>query len=652
MKGISNRRGAEGAEKINLWGKSRALCCVFMAMLLLVLTPALRADTIQLAAPVTYQVKDGPAQRVLGVQDGVLSYTSITSTTPGKVRQLKGVEFILSLKDRDLTPGDFQVTDVAQPGPGALDLTLSSENPKLDVVIHYRQDPESFFMRKWIEVKPRAASVFIRRITLEAFKPWETPETFSGPGQPVYVGDTFWGVAYPSADNALDRDGSVSCSYLVGLDVGAEGYVSPEAVMGVSGPGLVREAFYQYIDQVRARPARPFLLWNTWYDIFNYTDQEVIAGIEGLKKNLTDPYGIKLDAVVLDDGWDDFRRLWEPNRKRFPEGFGPVSEAAHGIGAELGLWMSPVGGYAVNLTRRILGALGQGYEKNGLNFCFAGKKYQAAFAERMVQYENDYKVNYFKLDNLSTICSSPFHGHRAGPYARAGLTDAFIAVLKEARAARPTVMINFTVGSWLSPWWLEYADVLWRGGLDFGFAGEGSPRQRNITYVDKILYQRLRVEQSQFPVSSLMTHGVIKGRRQSFGETGENLRDFSDDVWMYFSRGVMMQELYLSPDLLSEKEWQALAQAITFARENAAVLSSAEMSGGDPGKGEVYVFVHELGDNKILALRNPALQQQEIPEDLLRSSSACRIVYSSFSDQPFSSLAPLETRIISCANQP
>ncbi|HUT53438.1 MAG TPA: hypothetical protein VM658_08610 [bacterium] len=654
---------------------NHALAAAGVAVFLL-LAGVARAENISFTPPATYRIKDGPAQRVIGVQDGVLAYTAITSTTPGKVRQFKGVEFIIYLgKGRpsepashsELVPDDFQVTDAAQPGPGTLDLTLSSGTHQLDVLIHYRQDPGSFFIRKWIELRPRNENIFVHRIVLEAFKPWDQPKTFAGPGQPVYVGDTFWGVAYPSAENTVEggEDGRppepaphapeqwVSCGYLVGLTIGPVGYVSREAVYGVAAAGKVREAFDEYIGIIRARPPRPFLLWNTWYDIFNYSEPEVEAGIAGLKKNLAGPYGIALDSVVLDDGWDDFQRLWQPDRVRFPAGFGPVSKAAGSIGARLGLWMSPIGGYALNHSRRILGTLGQGYEKNLAGFCFAGKYYQRAFAERMTDYVRENGVNYFKLDNLKTSCNSRRHGHRVGPCSQAGLTDAFIEVLQQVRAADPGVMINFTVGSWLSPWWLMYSDVLWRGGGDFGFAGQGSLRQRNITYVDQVLFQRLRVERSQFPISSIMTHGIIKGRRQSFGETGENLRDLADDAWMYFGRGVMMQELYLSPDLLTGREWRVLADAIAFARENAAVLARSEMIGGDPAAGEPYAFDHRLNGQRILAIRNPAPGPRELPPDISSGlASDCAVIYSSSNHAPRSALGPLETRIISCGAHP
>lgn len=54
-----------------------------------------------------------------------------------------------------------------------------------------------------------------------------------------------------------------------------------------------------------------------------------------------------------------------------------------------------------------------------------------------------------------------------------------------------------------------------------------------------------------FPLSSLMLHGIVMG---AAGESRvaelntldpDNPSDFSDEVWTYFSMGVMLQELYI-----------------------------------------------------------------------------------------------------------
>lgn len=619
----------------------------------------------------TFRIKNGPAQIVLGAEDRVLTQTAFTSSLgeeglAPQVLPAIGYQFVIRLKDRDLNPYDFHIESTELGGSGALDMTLRSNDRPLTAVLHYRQGEGDFYVRKWIELRPDpGSSIFVEEIVLWAFIARDDPQSFSGPGQPVYVGDSFFGVEYPSAENEVMAD-RVKCSYLVGLEVGEEGYVSRKAVYGAAAHGRVREAFLSYIGQARARPASPFLLYNTWYDLRDYTDRDVIRAIEGFEKGLYEPYGIGLDSVILDDGWDDYKDLWRPHPERFPNGLAPVADAAIRLGARPGIWMSPLGGYGGGFRQRILGSLGEGMEKGFKGFCIAGEKHQAYFADMMAGYIEDSKVNYFKLDNLTRSCSNPFHGHRVGRYEQVGLTDAFIEVMERARAKDPDIMLNVTVGSWPSPWWLLYCDAVWRGGKDLGFQGSGNPRQQSITYVDKVLYERLRDEGAQFPVSSFMTHGVIKGRYDAdrIAGQGENIRDFADHCWCYFGRGVAMGELYVSPDLTSKEEWAVLAEAIKFWRARADTLRHSEMVLGDPREGEVYGFFSGAGDDSVLMARNPSEHEAEMPEEAkssylppgpaeaathARKPVTCRAVYSSHGRDVMDDLGPFETRVVHCA---
>ena len=81
---------------------------------------------------------------------------------------------------------------------------------------------------------------------------------------------------------------------------------------------------------------------------------------------------------------------------------------------------------------------------------------------------------------------------------------------------------------------------------------------------------------------------------------------------MYFGRGVMMWELYVSPELLSNREWEAIASAIKWAKENKDVLTKTKMILGDPLKREPYGYTHFTKDKGIILLRNPDIKKNEI----------------------------------------
>ncbi len=560
--------------------------------------------------PRCYTIKPGRASRTIGVQEEVLLHTSIYNRSAKKNYYLKGQEFEVWLKDGKLRASDFRVINVEANEESIRVILVHPERP-LEVELHYEGKPDSFYVHKWLKIMPlEGEGVFVDRIVLENFEAGGRARSFFGPGQPVYFDDCFFGVEYPSAENEI-RDGRVFCSYLVGLDVGGEGLVSKRSVYGAAESGMVRYRFLEYVDEIRARKVRPFLLYNTWYDLRNYGADEVIASIRGFRREFNEPYGVEFDSIILDDGWDRPLDCWRPHPRRFPEGFAPVREEANRSGAGLGIWMSPLGGYPWRQWIRIMGSAGEGYEKSPLGFCIAGPTYHEWFRDRMLTFIREHDVNYFKLDNLTRVCENPEHGHRTGRYGQAGLTDAFIEILDAVRAEAPDVMLNITVGAWLSPWWLMHADVVWIGGLDYSFAGEGSVRQQSISYRDRIMFRRFREEGAQFPLDSVMTHGIIKARLQKLGDRGENLGDFQDDCMMYFGRGVMMWELYLSPDALSGREWEFLAQTIKWADENQRLLSRSRMVLGDPGKDEVYGYWHELGDEAMIFMRNPDAVDRE-----------------------------------------
>ena len=88
----------------------------------------------------------------------------------------------------------------------------------------------------------------------------------------------------------------------------------------------------------------------------------------------------------------------------------------------------------------------------------AGPKYYEAFKDACLDMIRRYGVNHFKFDGIAT-----------GSYASGGGeyildTEAMRRLMLELRREDPTVYINLTTGSWPSPFWLRYADSLWRQG--------------------------------------------------------------------------------------------------------------------------------------------------------------------------------------------
>jgi len=237
----------------------------------------------------------------------------------------------------------------------------------------------------------------------------------------------------------------------------------------------------------------------------------------------------------------------------------------------------------------------------------------------MVNYAKKYDLGYFKWDGFLLASNDPGHGHLPGIYSREANVSTYIDIIKAVRKVNPDIFLNITTGTWLSPWWLEYADCIWMQGEDYGYA-ENVPslndRDKAITYKDAVLWNDYRKFNLLFPMSSLMTHGIIKGRLNFLGGKNESLDSFSNAVMMYFGRGVMMWELYVSPDLLSNGEWNAIASSIKWAKANKRVLEKTRMILGNPIKDQAYGYLHMRKDKGILLLRNPDVSRRTVSIDM------------------------------------
>jgi hypothetical protein len=112
-----------------------------------------------------------------------------------------------------------------------------------------------------------------------------------------------------------------------------------------------------------------------------------------------------------------------------------------------------------------------------------------------------------------------------------------------------------------------------------------------------------------------MLHGIIYARydKRLNDDPGD---DFSNEVRSYFGSGTQLQEMYLTPELLSEKNWDVLAEAARWSRENQYVLKDTHWVGGDPGWLQVYGWASWSKGKSILVLRNPSDKAQSITLDL------------------------------------
>jgi hypothetical protein len=221
---------------------------------------------------------------------------------------------------------------------------------------------------------------------------------------------------------------------------------------------------------------------------------------------MIEKHHISLDAFVLDDGWDVYQSDWQLRKETFPNGLKPLADTLKKMGTSLGLWMGPTGGYSFRM-KRVNWMKEHGYEVVGTGrdysmLCLGGKKYSELFRKRITGFVANDGVAYFKWDGIQFSI-----------YSRRAIMESVIEKCRAVRAVNPNVYLNITSGTWLSPWWVKYANQIWMQGEDYGYADVPSISQRDaaMTYKDMVLYDDFKNHDWWFPVANLMTHGSSRG---------------------------------------------------------------------------------------------------------------------------------------------
>lgn len=430
-------------------------------------------------------------------------------------------------------------------------------------------------------------------------------------GSPVISGTRFFGVEHPMSEARIEA-GHAQVFVKRVLPLRANVAVTYSTVFGVSVPGQLRRTFLAYLERERAHPYRTFLHYNSWYDIgyfTPYTQDDATHAIDAYAEKLGKQRGVKLDSFLFDDGWDDHKKLWQFN-SGFPAGFTSVAKAAEAAGAEPGVWLSPWGGYGPPRAERLATAKEQGYEVDDQGLALSGPKYYKLFHQAALDLLTKYRINQFKLDGTGSPDKVTKGSEFDSDFAAA------IALIGDLRAVKPDLFINLTTGTWPSPFWLRTADSIWRGGEDHEFAGRGDDRQRWITYRDADTYGGIVRQGPLFPLNSLMLHGIVYARHARGLNVNPKPSDFADEVRSYFASGTGLQEMYISPDLLSDADWDMLADAAKWARERADTLRDSHWIGGDPARGDVYGWASWSPQRAVIALRNPRETTQNFELDL------------------------------------
>ncbi len=499
-------------------------------------------------------------------------------------------------------PAVALILATAAGSPDGKQICAEATTPQIDADLKWCLviRPNTDYLRSILSIHAGKTDLPISEVRLLEFNDPEAHVAGTVPGSPLEDGRMFFGLENPRSSSRVS-DGNVTAWISRVLPLRAGATVEYSAVVGAADAGQMRRAFLNYIEAERPRKYTPFLDYTSWYDIGygnRYDERAALDRIDAFGRELKQKRGVTVDSFLFDDGWDDPNSFWKFN-KGLPHGFTPLRNEAAKYGAGIGVWLSPWGGYGEEKKERIAYGEAHGYEIIRNGYALSGPRYFHDFAQVSEQMIARYGVNQFKLDGTGNA-DRVFPGSQFDSDFAAA-----IHLIEMLRRQKPGIFINLTTGTWASPFWLRTVDSIWRGGDDHAFAGVGTRRQQWITYRDEQTYRIIVQQGPLYPLNSLMLHGIIYATKAEGLET-DPAGDFEDEVHSYFATGTQLQEMYITPSLLSSADWDILAKYARWSRANAGILRDTHWIGGDPGKLEVYGWAAWSRQGWFVTLRNPS----------------------------------------------
>lgn len=564
---------------------------------------------------------NGVIARSVEWPQGRLRTTSLRRKSPPRelLAGASSPEFELVLQNGvRLTADDYRVNDPIEPSEkrDRVELSLTPHDPTNPRVrVEFRAGPGDGWIRKKLHVDGTKVVVqcIVESLAIEG------PGESLGLGQPAFI-DREWhaGLEHPAGENQAAA-GALRCWH----HPGRAQFESPWCEIGGRGDeATIEQSFARYVRSF-CSPIAPLIQYNAWFDRREEESRPEVflETFHQFEEQLLRPHGLTLDMFVLDDGWQAGEGIWKCG-PRWPQGLRPFGEALERSGSRLGLWLT-LNGYRTNTA---WGAK-QGFELTDHSkrvLCLAGPRYHQALQNSLLERIADGNVGFLKHDFNYLQCSADGHGHLpTAPCGREANVDAQLAILGKLREKCPGLLQSLTSNIWPSPWWLAQADFLWIGGpdldRDWDQPTEGA-RWAEMTARDERLYQLLRRERAQVPLSRLMTHGVIRGRHEGI-TAGESLREWSDYVVWQVARGTKLHELYISPELMPAAFWPVLGKALAWGKAESATFADSSMIGGRPANGEPYGFLHRGGGKLLVAIRNPSPAPRPIRIEIPRCPS-------------------------------
>ncbi len=560
------------------------------------------------------------------------------------------------------------------------------------VEVRYLVKPGDSAVRKYLTLNFPGEST-VDRLEVERFSA-EGTATRGGRGEPVFLDDRwFFGLEYPAGhsrhtdgntplpDNhhyemvgnysfvdldGRDRDakarpGLIRLFHFPGFAMKSGDRWQITSKTAVAGGGVdlpVEQQFSAYLKRIQ-KPDRSFTHYNNWFDPAGKSLKgDNFVNVYREFKAAISPYGVMIDAMVPDDGWQNRQSVYDPTPRDFPGGFSDLvklSDELRKEGTTLGLWLALDG-----TNCDVKWGQAQGFAKASANkyfsqyfghYSLSSEAYRTRMEAQLKLLAGEAKVSYFKHDfnHLSDVGEgnghppTDRHGHEAN-------VDAMIKMLHSAKEVNPQVYQNLTNWVWFSPWWLMHGDALWMLAGDDGANGnwpELSVRAMATTDRDTFLWRMWGnpADRPLVPISRLMTHGIILNARRQLEGPEDGVREWADHVMMYYGRGIQMKEWYITPKVSTPEHWKALCTIHRWAESHFNALANSVYVGGRPDEGQVYGYVGWNGNDGVLVTRNPSAAPQVLTIPYQGKPLVERVVYPYRGDLLSSTISGKELRV-------
>ena len=178
--------------------------------------------------------------------------------------------------------------------------TLQSPDETFSVVWEAGLRDESNYVVQRVTLLPTSRELHLDTLTLIHLDAQAAKVAGVTQGAPVTATNLFFALEHPMSESAV-ADNRVSCSLRRGAALAAGRKLTLSSVMGVTPPEQLRRGFLYYVERERAHPYRPFLHYNSWYDIAwadrKFNEAEALAAIDLIRGSR--PLSVYLPTTAL-----------------------------------------------------------------------------------------------------------------------------------------------------------------------------------------------------------------------------------------------------------------------------------------------------------------------------------------------------------------